>query len=128
LIGDEDELLRADIQEEMGRLMIGGNPDEVLAAAKRVHADSTNLAFLRTQLEDLVLNGTQSDAFRIGVQRVAESPLDQFSIHPIMDLHMGNYYLLFPNPSLSMLIALGLFLILIFIGVKRKVCKKNKLV
>uniref|UniRef100_A0A0E0MN13 Uncharacterized protein n=1 Tax=Oryza punctata TaxID=4537 RepID=A0A0E0MN13_ORYPU len=30
------------------------------------------------------------------------SPLDPFSIHPIMDLLMGNYYLSFTNESLSM--------------------------
>nr|ABA99229.1 Cytochrome c biosynthesis ccmC-like mitochondrial protein, putative [Oryza sativa Japonica Group] len=30
------------------------------------------------------------------------SPLDPFSIHPIMDLLMGNYYLAFTNESLSM--------------------------
>ncbi|RCU61521.1 hypothetical protein SETIT_J009300v2, partial [Setaria italica] len=34
-----------------------------------------------------------------GVGPVAESPLDQFGIHPILDLHMGNYYFSFTNPS-----------------------------
>ena len=50
---------------------------------------------------------------------VVESPLDQFSIHPIMDLHIGNYYFSFTNPSLSMLLTLGLVLLLVFVVTKK---------
>ncbi|GJN41295.1 hypothetical protein PR202_gn00646 [Eleusine coracana subsp. coracana] len=49
----------------------------------------------------------------------ASSPLDQFSIHPILDLHMGNYYFSFTNPSLSMLLTLGLVLLLVFVVTKK---------
>lgn len=49
----------------------------------------------------------------------AESPLDQFSIHPIMDLHMGNYYFSFTNSSLFLLLTLGLVLLLIFVVTKK---------
>jgi F-type H+-transporting ATPase subunit a len=48
-----------------------------------------------------------------------ESPLDQFSIHPIMDLHIGNYYFSFTNPSLSMMLTLGLVLLLVFVVTKK---------
>jgi len=48
-----------------------------------------------------------------------ESPLDQFSIHPILDLHMGNYYFSFTNPSLSMLLTLGLVLLLLSVVTKK---------
>jgi F-type H+-transporting ATPase subunit a len=47
------------------------------------------------------------------------SPLDQFSIHPIMDLHIGNYDFSFTNPSLSMLLTLGLVLLLVFVVTKK---------
>jgi F-type H+-transporting ATPase subunit a len=47
------------------------------------------------------------------------SPLDQFSIHPIMDLHMGNFYFSFTNPSLSMLLTLGLVLFLLIVVTKK---------
>ncbi|KAG2481411.1 ATP synthase subunit a-like [Panicum virgatum] len=50
---------------------------------------------------------------------LAPSPLDQFSIHPILDLHMGNYYFSFTNPSLSMLLTLGLVLLLLFVITKK---------
>jgi F-type H+-transporting ATPase subunit a len=50
---------------------------------------------------------------------LVESPLDQFSIHPILDLHMGNYYFSFTNSSLFMLLTLGLVLLLLFVITKK---------
>jgi F-type H+-transporting ATPase subunit a len=47
------------------------------------------------------------------------SPLDQFFIHPIMDLHIGNYYFSFTNPSLSMLLTLVLVLLLVYVVTKK---------
>lgn len=49
----------------------------------------------------------------------ASSPLDQFGIHPILDLHMGNYYFSFTNPSLSMLLTLGFVLLLLYVVTKK---------
>jgi hypothetical protein len=97
---------QAAIHEELGKLMIGKDPDEVLAAAERVHADSKELEFLRGQFQDLLENGTASEAFKIGVPHFSESPLDQFFIHPIIPLNIGNYYFSFTNSSLSMLLTL----------------------
>ena len=48
-----------------------------------------------------------------------ESPLDQFSIHPILDFHIGNFYFSFTNLSLSMLLTLGLVLLLVFVVTKK---------
>jgi len=44
------------------------------------------------------------------------SPLDQFAIHPIIDFHIGNFYISFTNQSLSMLltivfVSVGVFLV-----------------
>nr|ABG65635.2 ATPase subunit 6 [Zea luxurians] len=50
---------------------------------------------------------------------VTESPLDQFSIHPILDLNIGKYYVSFTNLSLSMLLTLGLVLLLVFVVTKK---------
>ncbi len=47
------------------------------------------------------------------------SPLDQFGIHPILDLNIGNFYLSFTNLSLSMLLTLGLVLLLVFVVTKK---------
>lgn len=41
-----------------------------------------------------------------------DSPLEQFSIHPFILMKMGNFYFSFTNPSLSMLLTLGLVLLL----------------
>ena len=60
-----------------------------------------------------------SDAESSNLNPMAPSPLDQFSIHPILDLHIGNYYFSFTNPSLSMLLTLGLVLLLVFVVTKK---------
>ena len=49
----------------------------------------------------------------------ASSPLDQFSIHPILDLNMGNYYFSFTNPALSMMLTLVLVLVLLYVVTKK---------
>nr|QPZ52002.1 ATP synthase F0 subunit 6 [Coix lacryma-jobi var. ma-yuen]QPZ52073.1 ATP synthase F0 subunit 6 [Coix lacryma-jobi var. puellarum]QPZ52082.1 ATP synthase F0 subunit 6 [Coix lacryma-jobi var. maxima]QPZ52124.1 ATP synthase F0 subunit 6 [Coix lacryma-jobi var. ma-yuen] len=48
-----------------------------------------------------------------------QSPLDQFGIHPILDLNIGNFYFSFTNLSLSMLLTLGLVLLLVFVVTKK---------
>nr|ACZ65558.1 ATP synthase F0 subunit 6 [Zea mays]ACZ65559.1 ATP synthase F0 subunit 6 [Zea mays] len=50
---------------------------------------------------------------------VTESPLDQFGIHPILDLNIGKYYVSFTNLSLFMLLTLGLVLLLVFVVTKK---------
>ena len=52
-------------------------------------------------------------------EHLIESPLDQFSIHPILDFHIGNFYFSFTNLSLSMLLTLGLVLLLVFVVTKK---------
>lgn len=49
----------------------------------------------------------------------AVNPLEQFSIHPILDLHIGNFYFSFTNLSLSMLLTLGLVLLMVFVVTKK---------
>lgn len=110
---------QAEIREALRNLMVGKDEDEILVASERIHADSLDLSFLREQLEDLVEKGTASEAFRIGVPHFSESPLDQFSIHPIIPLNIGNYYFSFTNSSLFMLLTLGLVLLLLFVVTKK---------
>lgn len=55
---------QAAIHEEIGRLMIGRDPDDVMAAAERVHGESNNLEFLQGQLlADFRNNGVAGEAF-----------------------------------------------------------------
>ncbi|KAJ1255316.1 hypothetical protein BS78_K266400 [Paspalum vaginatum] len=51
--------------------------------------------------------------------RSNQSPLNQFEIHPIMDLDLGNFYFSFTNLSLYMLITLGFVLLMIFVVTKK---------
>ncbi len=132
--------LHAAIHEEMEKLMIGKAPDQIQAAAERVHAHSNVLEFLQGQFQDLLSKGAESEAFKFAVPNLdlvenngtaseafqvammdlnLESPLDQFSIHPIIPLNIGNYYFSFTNPSLSMLLTLGLVLFLVFVVTKK---------
>ena len=47
------------------------------------------------------------------------SPLDQFSIHPIIDMNIGNFFFSFTNPSLFMLLTLVLVLLLFLVVTKK---------
>nr|ULQ69821.1 ATP synthase F0 subunit 6 [Paepalanthus alpinus] len=49
----------------------------------------------------------------------APSPLDQFSIHPFILMKIGNLDFSFTNPSLFMLLTLGLVLLLLFVVTKK---------
>ena len=109
------------IREEMAKLMPGRDHQEILVAAERIHGGSANIGFLRSQLRDLVANGTESEAFKYGIaelanenlaanfaaMHLAESPLDQFGIHPLA-------------------LALGLFLFLVFLFLALREVWKNR--
>jgi F-type H+-transporting ATPase subunit a len=79
--------------------------------------------FLRDTYYDLMLCGPNSWVIQDIMAWIdlvnAESPLDQFSIHPIIPLNIDNYYFSFTNPSLSMLLTLGLVLLLLFVITKK---------
>lgn len=111
------------IREEMAKLMPGRDHQEILVAAERIHGGSANIGFLRSQLRDLVANGTESEAFKYGIaelanenlaanfaaMHLAESPLDQFGIHP-----------------LALALGLGLFLFLVFLFLALREVWKNR--
>lgn len=47
------------------------------------------------------------------------SPLDQFAIHPLINIHIGDLYFSFTNPSLFMLLTLTLVLLLVHFVTKK---------
>ena len=49
----------------------------------------------------------------------AASPLDQFAIHPLLDMKVGNFFFSFTNPSFFMLLTLSLVLLLISFVTKK---------
>lgn len=50
---------------------------------------------------------------------MGESPLDQFSIHPILDLNIGPFFFSFTNLALFMLLTLGFVLLVFFLVTKK---------
>jgi F-type H+-transporting ATPase subunit a len=108
---------QAAIQKQLQDLMPGKNYNEVVAAAERVHGESDNLPFLAEQLKDLVDKGVNSEAFKIAME--LKSPLDQFAIHPIIDFHIGNFYISFTNQSLSTLLTVVFVVVGFFLVTKK---------
>jgi hypothetical protein len=108
--------LQAEIHDKLGELMIHRGPEEVQVAAEALHGESDNIAFLQHLLADLTASGVQSEAYRdaLALAGLVPSPLEQFSIHPLIPMKIVNFYFSFTNPSLSMLLSLGLVLLLVY--------------
>ncbi|KAF9586817.1 hypothetical protein IFM89_039963 [Coptis chinensis] len=49
----------------------------------------------------------------------AQSPLEQFDILPLIPMNLGDFYFSFTNPSLSMLLTLSIFLLLVYLVTKK---------
>ena len=110
--------LRARIHDVLGELMVNRSPDEVLTAAQAVHGESDLIVFLECLLNDLNINGVQSEAFAetwfiAGQAPTIPSPLEQFAILPLIPMNIGHLYFSFTNPSLFMLLTLSLVLLLV---------------
>ena len=116
---------------------------------KREEGSGDNFDLLQGQLDDLREHGKKSEASKMGVPNDADlpgggnpagssvgvdlmnvgeaadhasvsgCPQDQFEIHPMMDLNLGNFYFSFTNLSLYMLITLGFVLLMIFLVTKK---------
>nr|ULQ69267.1 ATP synthase F0 subunit 6 [Eriocaulon alpestre]ULQ69349.1 ATP synthase F0 subunit 6 [Eriocaulon sp. TanCM1256] len=65
------------------------------------------------------VEGADEASQKIEARLTAPSPLDQFSIHPFILMKMGNFDFSFTNPSLFMLLTLGLVLIILFVVTKK---------
>nr|CAA38524.1 Fo ATPase subunit 6 [Beta vulgaris subsp. vulgaris] len=66
--------------------------------------------------------GTESEAFHDAINPAAgriPSPLEQFSILPLIPMKIGNLYFSFTNPSLFMLLTLSLVLLLLHFVTKK---------
>ena len=65
-------------------------------------------------LEDLTQNGVNSAAYTDALNlAVVPSPLEQFSILPLIPMNIGNLYFSFTNSALFMLLTLSLVLLLV---------------
>lgn len=100
--------------------------DEPHVLGTWVHAEETNLGTLFEILQDLKVYGETSYSFMEALDVLAaqfitnpSSPLEQFSIHPLILMKIGNFYFSFTNSSLFMLLTLVLVLLLLSFVTKK---------
>lgn len=107
--------LHSDIHDKLGELMINRSPQDVLVAAEALHGESDNISFIESLLNDLNRSGVQGEAYTeaLDLAGLVPSPLEQFSILPLIPMNIGNLYFSFTNPSLFMLLTLSLVLLLV---------------
>ena len=70
-------------------------------------------------LEDIRAGGGMDNFIQNLPGAYPETPMDQFAIIPILDLHVGNFYLSFTNEVLYMLLTVVLVVFLFFVVTKK---------
>jgi len=93
-------------------------PQDLMAKLKYFLKDEEILRDNEDYLQNLQEIARMSAERRI-VDGNGDSPLEQFSIHPLILMKIGNFYFSFTNPSLFMLLTLGLVLLLIYFVTKK---------
>lgn len=113
--------LQSDIRDKLGELMPKSSSQDVLEAAEAVHGESNNTDFLEYILNDLNTNGIESESYRtaLDLAGIVASPLEQFTILPLIPMKIGNLYFSFTNSSLFMLLTLSLVLLLLHFVTKK---------
>jgi len=118
--------LQSDINNKLAELLPNKSAQDVMAATEVLHGESNNIGFLEYLLDDLTQNGVAGEVFKETVDLFAKttkttifSPLEQFSIIPLIPMKIGNLYFSFTNSSLFMLLTLSLVLLLIHFVTKK---------
>ncbi|KAL0386763.1 UNVERIFIED_CONTAM: ATP synthase subunit a [Sesamum latifolium] len=98
-------------------------PEDYIAAIEQLHGESESIEFLQSISDDLVKNGANGETYKEGIQMwidlMMSSPLDQFSILPLIPMKIGDLYFSFTNPSLFMLLTLSLVLLFVYFVTKK---------
>ncbi|KAG8362792.1 hypothetical protein BUALT_BualtUnG0045200 [Buddleja alternifolia] len=98
--------------------------EDYVAAVEQLHGESNNIEFLQSLADDLGQNGAGGQTYQEGIQMWlnflnSNSPLEQFSILPLIPMKIGNLYFSFTNPSLFMLLTLSLVLLFVHFVTKK---------
>ena len=114
--------LQCGIRETIEELIAANCPDvepdyAALVAAEKVHGDTGSVPFLEEIFDDLQKKGVESEHYKFAFE--GSSPLDQFSINPLIPMDIGDFYFSFTNSSLSMLLTLGLVLLILYFVTKK---------
>ncbi|KAI3472752.1 hypothetical protein Pfo_030336 [Paulownia fortunei] len=118
--------LQAEIGEKLleavksaGDEKLFSEPSDYTAAIEQLHGESNNIEFLQSLS---VQNGADGQAYQEAIQMWVDfvhSPLEQFSILPLIPMKIGNFYFSFTNPSLFMLLTLSLVLLFVHFVTKK---------
>lgn len=103
------------------------NENKLLSLTENLHNDEDNTDFLREIIEHL--KNKEGDNYDYALEQfnniaggtppTITSPLEQFSILPLIPMKIGNLYFSFTNSSLFMLLTLSLVLLLIHFVTKK---------
>ena len=108
---------QCEIREKLEEL--NGDPETAQIMAEALHGESDNIPFMESIANDLSINGVDSQAYQEALNLIGqvaespESPLEQFSIVPLIPMNLGDLYFSFTNSSLFMLLTLSLVLLLV---------------
>lgn len=91
---------------------------DLMAKLKSFFKDEERLRDNEYYLQNIKEIARMSAERRI-VDGKGDSPLEQFSIHPLIMMNIGNFYFSFTNSSLFMLLTLGLVLLLLSFVTKK---------
>nr|WOH22564.1 ATPase subunit 6 [Gastrodia javanica] len=112
--------LQSDIHDQLGEFLIHKSAQDVLAAAEALHSESDNIPVSDCHLN---LNSVYvySEAYQdaLDLAGIVPSPLEQFAIIPLIPIQIGDFSFSFTNPSLFMLLTLGLVLLLLSFVTKK---------
>nr|WOE91497.1 ATPase subunit 6 [Gastrodia elata] len=112
--------LQSDIHEKLGEFLIHKSAEDLIAAAEALHSESDNIPVSDFNLN---LNSVYvySEAYKeaLDLAGIVPSPLEQFAILPLIPIQIGDFSFSFTNPSLFMLLTLGLVLLLLYFVTKK---------
>nr|AYC21246.1 ATP synthase F0 subunit 6 [Aphyllon epigalium subsp. notocalifornicum] len=115
------DCLRGQIFDYVKNIFKEKCPDEkkLLSITENLHNDEDNTDYLCEIIEHLKYK--EGDHFDFALQQLnnivvgtpSTSPLEQFSILPLIPMKIGNFYFSFTNPSLFMLLTLSFVLLFV---------------
>jgi F-type H+-transporting ATPase subunit a len=121
--------LRGEVLDRVKNLFQDRCPDEnkLLSVAENLHNDEDDPGFLCEIIEHLNNKVGDNYAFALeqfnniaeGAPSASTSPLEQFSVIPLIPMKIGDLYFSFTNSSLFMLLTLSLVLLLIYFVTKK---------
>nr|WOE91419.1 ATPase subunit 6 [Gastrodia crispa] len=111
--------LQSDIHEKLGEFLIHKSAEDLIAAAEALHSESDNIPVSDLNLLHSLNSVYVYSEAALDIAGIVPSPLEQFAILPLIPIQIGDFSFSFTNPSLFMLLTLGLVLLLLSFVTKK---------